>query len=346
MKRYKTIVKLIFKVLGILLLAYCLWNYKLLVYGIRQGYGELKLVSNVKSVEEVLQDKAFPDSLKAKLRLIQEVRKYAVDSLGLKDSKNYTTIYDQKGKPILWVVKACPEFKMESYQWDFSIAGKYSYKGYFNKELAIEEHNRMKALGYDVRTGSVGGWSTLGILKDPILSNMLNETDGELAELIIHELTHATIYLKSSVQYNENLATFIGEKGAIRFLNYKYGIQSKEYRQYQCSHIDSETFYDHFLRGAKQLDSLYATFSPQMDIKLKRSKKEQMITSIIAHADSLHWCDSTGYQFLKQAKFKPNNVWFMSFRMYRADLGDFEKGFLECGSDFRKYIAYLKKTKK
>lgn len=345
MKDMKTMIKLLFKLLGLTILIYGLWNYKLVGYGIRQGYGQLKIVWNVRPVAEVLQDRSFPDSLKLKLRLIQEIRKYAIDSLGLKDSKNYTTIYDQKGKPILWVVKACPEFEMKAYQWDFAIAGKFSYKGYFNKELAIEEHKRMKTLGYDVRTGSVGGWSTLGILKDPILSNMLNESEGELAELIIHELTHATIYLKSSVQYNENLATFIGEMGAERFLKDKYGIKSKEYRQYQCSHIDSETFYAHFLRGAKQLDSLYASFPPSMDIKQKRSKKEALISSIISRTDSLHWCDSTGYQFLKQPNFKPNNAWFISFRMYRADLGDFEKGFKACSSNFRKYIEHLRKTK-
>lgn len=340
----KRFLKFFFIGLAAFLGLFCLWNYQLIAYGSRQAMGQLNIVWHVRPVAEVLKDKTFPDSLKVKLNLIQEIRQYAIDSLGLKDSKNYTTIFDQKGKSILWVVKACPEFELKAYEWDFSIAGKFSYKGYFKKELAIEENNRMKALGYDVRTGAVGGWSTLGILKDPILSNMLFEPTGELAELIIHELTHATIYLKSSVQYNENLATFIGEKGAKRFLKAKYGRETDVYRQYDCSQIDSEKFYDHFLRGAKQLDSLYKSFKTGFNIKTKRLEKEKLIQSILQNTDSLKWCTPNSYQFLRTENFKPNNAWFISFRMYRADLHSFEDGFAKCGSDFRKYILYLKHT--
>jgi predicted aminopeptidase len=49
----------------------------------------------------------LPGFLKQKLVLIQEIRRFAIDSLGINDSKNYTTVYDQQGKPVLWVVTAC-----------------------------------------------------------------------------------------------------------------------------------------------------------------------------------------------------------------------------------------------
>jgi predicted aminopeptidase len=79
-------------VLVILIIIY----WELVVYGLRQGKGQLNIVWNARPVEEVMQDPAFPDSLKAKLVLIEQVRKYAIDSLGLKDTKNYKTLYDQK----------------------------------------------------------------------------------------------------------------------------------------------------------------------------------------------------------------------------------------------------------
>jgi predicted aminopeptidase len=62
--------------------------WELIVYGIRQGKGQLHIIWNAKPVEEYLQNPNFPDSLKAKLVLINEVRRYAIDSLGLKDTKN------------------------------------------------------------------------------------------------------------------------------------------------------------------------------------------------------------------------------------------------------------------
>jgi predicted aminopeptidase len=54
----------------------------------------------------------------------------------------------------------------------------------------------------------------LGWFTDPILSKMLMRSEGDLANLIIHEMSHATIFVKDSIEFNENLATFIGDRGA------------------------------------------------------------------------------------------------------------------------------------
>src|SRR4051812_40855395 len=78
---------------GLLILVF--WD--LVSYGVQQGYGQLNIVWNAKPVEQFLSDAEFPDSLKSRLRFIDRVRKYSVDSLGLKDTKNYRTLYDQKG---------------------------------------------------------------------------------------------------------------------------------------------------------------------------------------------------------------------------------------------------------
>ena len=87
--------------------------------------------------------------------------------------------------------------------------------------MADKEMELLKEAGYDVGMRTVGGWSTLGWFKDPILSNMLNRSYGDLANLIIHELVHATIFVKDSVEFNENLASFIGDQGAKLFLKRK-----------------------------------------------------------------------------------------------------------------------------
>src|SRR5688572_3704383 len=101
--------------LSVLMLAY--WD--LVVYGIRQGRGQLNIIRNAKPVEDFLRNPDFPDSLKRKLILINAVRKYAIDSLGLKDTKNYKTLYDQKGEEIMWVVTACKPFQLVAKEWTF-----------------------------------------------------------------------------------------------------------------------------------------------------------------------------------------------------------------------------------
>jgi len=138
-----------------------------------------------------LNDPEFPDSLKSKLIIAQKARTYAIKSLGLNQSNNYTKMFDQKGEVLLWNLSACEPYELKPYQWSFPFLGKMPYKGYFKIEEAKKEQEILDSLGYDTRIRPVGGWSTLGILNDPILSNMLRRSDGALADIIIHELTHA-----------------------------------------------------------------------------------------------------------------------------------------------------------
>lgn len=157
-----------------------IWNWSLLVYGVEQGLGQLKIVWNARPVEETMKDPQFPDSLKAKLSLIEEIRQFAIDSLGLKDTKNYRTVYDQKGKELMWVVTASEPFALKPKLWHFPVIGTVPYKGYFNIEKAKAEKEILEKGNWDVSVRNPGGWSTLGWFTDPILSGMLNRSEGEM----------------------------------------------------------------------------------------------------------------------------------------------------------------------
>ena len=101
-------------------------------------------------MEKYLSDPGFPDSLKLRLNLIDEVRKYAIDSLGLKDTRNYRTLYDQQGEEIMWVVMACEPFRLKPKEWKFPIVGSVPYKGYFDKEKAYTLKEELEDEGWDV----------------------------------------------------------------------------------------------------------------------------------------------------------------------------------------------------
>src|SRR5688500_13569475 len=106
----KIIKRILFAVLvAIVILVIAQWD--LVRYGIEQGRGQMNIVWNAKPVEHFLESPTFPDSLKEKLRLINRVRQFAIDSLSLKDTKNYKTLYDQKGEEIMWVVMASEPFQ-------------------------------------------------------------------------------------------------------------------------------------------------------------------------------------------------------------------------------------------
>src|SRR5262245_59803607 len=122
------------EILFILALLWCAMNSELVVYGLQQANGQLKIVRHARPLSEVMQDPGVNDTIKAKLRYIEAVKRFAIDSLGLKESKNYTTLYDQHGKPILWVLTAAERYKLEPYQWKFPLLGKVGYKGFFEIE--------------------------------------------------------------------------------------------------------------------------------------------------------------------------------------------------------------------
>ena len=328
----------------VIISAFCAWNCSVIVYGIRQGVGQLHIVNNARPIAEVMADSTFPDSLKPKLLLIQEIRKFAVDSLGINESDNYTEVYDQKGKPAMYVVTACNPYEMKPYEWHFSFLGKFTYKGFFVKERAQKEEESLKEMGLDTELGTAKAWSTLGWFKDPILSEILKDEPGKIARLIIHELTHGTLYVKDSVEYNENLATFVGDQGAVLFLKYKYGVESKEMSDY-IGHIgDIEKYSNHVLKGLSLMQNLYANNSfKQLDTAPKNLQKNKLIHEILMNADTISFYDKKRFKKVLSPDFTANNTFFLTYMMYREEQNVFEEEFrTKFNSDFKKYLAYLK----
>lgn len=325
------------------------WQYQLIWYGIGQAYGQLRIIYNARPLEEYMTDQAFPDSLKQKLILIQEIRKFAIDSLGINDSKNYTTVYDQKGKPVLWVVTASEPYALEAKEWEFPLLGSVSYKGFFEHEKAVNEENKLKKQGFDTEIDEVAGWSTLGWFRDPILSSMLEKKEGQLANLIIHELTHATLYIKNNVDYNENLASFVGDHGAREFLRYKYGWDSPQYKLYDNTRNNQTKYIQHILHGADKLDSLYKTFTLAHEKSVKDKLKTELIHKIMDATDTLTYTGLTRKGIVSrnstEEEYIYNNAFFMSYIRYRSKQNQFEEEFrTRFNSNFKKYLTYLKQT--
>ncbi len=327
----------------IILLVLSLAYYDLLSYALRQAAGQLSVSWNARPIREVLADEQFPDSLKKKLLLVDAVRKFAVDSLGLKDTKNYQTVYDQKGKEILWVVTASEPFRLVEKEWDFPVLGSVPYKGYFNKELALEEKAKLEAAGWDVNIRHPGGWSTLGWFTDPILSGMLERSEGDLASLIIHEMVHATIFVKDSSDFNENLASFIGDRGAELFLIHHFGKGSSEYHVFVQEDREHRAYVDHMLRGCAYLDSVYLAISGLPDSE-KREVKKRTIGRIIQAADTLNLLrlSRTSSRYRENL---PNNAYFLNFKRYQSRQEVFCKEWKNAfNSNLREYIRYLSET--
>lgn len=336
-------VKLLFNLLFFCLMLLCLIRHELIIYGISQGKGQLNIIWKAQPVAEILKDETFPDSLKQKLLLISDIKNYAVDSLGIKPNSSYTTVYNQHGKPILWTITASEPFKLKAKEWTFPFLGTVSYKGFFNKKALQKEYLQLVKNNYDIDIYSPSGWSTLGWFNDPILSNMLLKSEGSLAELIIHELTHGTLYVKNDVTFNENLANFIGTKGADQFLIFKYGRNSKQCSSFEQNKTDGKIFTKYILEGSDKLDSLYASFSSYNNDAIKKEKKKKLITKIVLGVNKLPLYKKRNYFSYSLQAFAEGNAFFMSFSRYDSQYELFEKDFKEhYNSDLKRYLKAMK----
>jgi predicted aminopeptidase len=327
--------------LVVLVLIVYAWQYKLVNYGLLQLKGQLHVVNNTVPLQEFIDNLDTPDSLRLKAKLVTEIRQFAFDSLGIKYSENYTEIFDQQGKPSMYVVTACDSFSFTPKTWNFPLIGSFPYKGFFDLEKARALANEIKvkdSLEVDIRTA--GGWSTLGWFKDPILSNMLNRSEGDLASLLIHELTHGTLFVKDSVTFNENLASFIGDKGAIKYLESKYGKQADEVLKYKAEIEDEEMFKSYVLAAAQKLDEVYKEIAdaPRQE---KRRLKSNAMEAIQSNYDTLNFKSDLYKGYLKRRN--PNNTFFMSYLRYNSQQELLESELnLNFRGDLKAYLQYLK----
>ncbi|MFM7327313.1 MAG: aminopeptidase, partial [Bacteroidota bacterium] len=131
-----------------------------------------------------------------------------------------------------------------------------------------------------------------------------------------------------------NLASFIGDQGAIRFLKDTYGKESSQLAEFIREDAEFRKRSDHLLRGAIKLDSLYEAITETSD-EQKRVAKESMIRKIVVSLDTIYK-DRPARDSIRRL---PNNTLFMSFLRYQGRQTDFHKTLrTEFGGDIRLLI--------
>ena len=286
-------------------------------YILTQAQGQLRVLLNSERIDTLLADRDVPDDMKLKLRLVREIKAFGEHEMGLKRSANYETFYDTGGAPITYIVSACRKDRFAPYIWWFPIVGDVPYKGFFDKEDAKEEARALEAEGYDVSLGTAAAYSTLGYFPDPVLSTMLKYPEEQLVALILHELTHGTIYLPGGTEFNEGLASFVGWQGALEFARRRRGIASEQYDRTVRAFATEERRDARALEVFKKLDELYRS---------GRSKEQ-----VLAMRDQI-------------AGRKVNNADILMQRRYgRYD--EFREKFEKAGGDWARFFEALSRDK-
>jgi predicted aminopeptidase len=179
--------------------------------------GHMDVMQRTRPVLEVLDDPDAPQSLKDRLELVQEARRFSVEELELPNNDSYRSYADLEREFVVWNVLAAPEFSLRAKEWCFPVAGCVAYRGYFAEQAAQREAERLSESGYDVSVGGVSAYSTLGRFSDPVLNTMMRWSDTDLIATLFHELAHQKVYVKNDTKFNESFATAVAEIGVERW---------------------------------------------------------------------------------------------------------------------------------
>ena len=128
-------------------------------------------------------------------------------------NEQYTSYVEWPGDRVVTTVVATPPGSLEPRPFWFPIVGSVPYKGFFDPARAHEEAERLRAEGLDTCQVPVRAYSTLGWFEDPVTGPMLRGSEGALVETLLHELTHATVFVKSQADFNEGVASVRGRRG-------------------------------------------------------------------------------------------------------------------------------------
>ncbi|GMO22244.1 MAG: aminopeptidase [Spirochaetaceae bacterium] len=270
---------------------------------------------------------------------VNDIRRFTLEELSLSATKNYTKYVSLDRDYLASIVSASAKDSFKRHQWWFPVVGSVPYKGFFNIEDAKHEALRLKKKGLDVIARPVDAFSTLGWFNDPLYSFMREYSEARLADLIIHESFHATLFLKSNAQFNEEIAEFIGTEGARLYIEKKYGADSEAYTALAKNERDNKMFVFYIKSIITELESLYSMDIPREE-KLRR--KEEIINAsqqrFLDEYDSVF--KTNQYRFA--GKMKINNAYLELYRLYHEGDDRLKSLYESAGSNLPEFIAAAK----
>jgi predicted aminopeptidase len=312
-------------------------------YLAKQGGYLLRYSRGTLNAEALLEDSTTPEKTRDFLLLVKEIRHFAFDRVGLRDNGNYTRYKVVDRDYLVDVVSACDAVSFTPYMWSYPFLGRLPYKGFYERSDAEVEAARLKKEGYDVIARKVEAFSTLGFTRDPLYSFMTKYSPYKLSSLIIHEQTHATLFVKGQPDFNEELATFVGEKGASLWLAGKYGTGSPEYRAAVDEKADLDLFVSELKVLSGELKQVYASTLTRGD---KLAEKARIIAGFKVRLTE----EAGGFrtsEYRKLVGLPINNAYISLYDLYTDDL-PLLRSFYErrCGSDLRTFMLEAEKLAK
>ncbi|HEY6865371.1 MAG TPA: aminopeptidase [Burkholderiales bacterium] len=300
--------------------------------------GHLELMRLSVPIDEAVHEPKTPEALRERLEQVVAIRDFASRELKLPDNGSFRS-YADIGRPyVIWNVFATPEFSVKPVESCFPFAGCVAYRGYYSEEAARRYADDMAAQGYDVYSGGVPAYSTLGYFNDPVLSTFIRYPDAELARLIFHELAHQVVYVRNDTMFNESFAVSVEEEGVRRWLA-AHGTPAQR-AAYEAAAERRRQVFALVLKYRNRLDAFYRGSGT---VEEKRAGKARLFREMRDDYDALKksWGGFAGYDRLFAQG--PNNALLASIAAYTELVPAFHAMIVADGGDMERFYADVRR---
>jgi len=305
-------------------------------YYMQEASGQLEVIRKREPLDEVIADPDTSPELAARLNLLDEARDFSVSKLGLPDNNSYRTYADLERDYVVWNVFAAPEFSLDPKVWCFPVVGCISYRGYFSKDDATKEAERLKKDGFDVAVGGVAAYSTLGKFSDPILSTMMRWDDIDLVAVLFHELAHQVVYVKDDSAFNESFATAVEEFGVQLWLEERG--EQEQMAEYLASRELQQSLTRLVMKAREVLNDVYEA---DIELEYKRVLKRERLNTLAE--DVAAELQSNGKEASGWLTGELNNARLISTTLYEGHLPSFRALYSRCEKDIDCFYTEVKK---
>jgi predicted aminopeptidase len=250
-------------------------------YVAQAACGQIEISFARRDLADVVSDANVPDRVRALLSRVPDIKRFG-ERHGLRPTASYDTYADLERSAAVWVVSASEPLRFKMKSWSFPIVGSVTYLGWFDRGDARDFARDLKDEGWDVDVRGASAYSTLGWFDDPVLSTMIPEGDealGELANVVLHESVHATLYIKGQTALNESVANFIGDALAEIYLDETVGAGSIQKAVYMEGQRAGERRRAIMTAAYEELERLYKS---KVSDREKLAEKARILTALRA----------------------------------------------------------------
>ncbi|MFP4037915.1 MAG: aminopeptidase [Desulfobacteraceae bacterium] len=307
-------------------------------YVVHLALGQLRSMGRSIPADEALRGPLLTMEEKDALRLVARVKLFGEDELGLTRTGSYQSVDAEISRAPIYTISAASKTKLELVTWWFPVVGRMPYLGFFDMQRALARKQELEREGLDVMIWAAGAYSTLGWFKDPVPRSLLKREDLQLVDTILHEMTHATIWVKGRPTFNETLANLVGRHGAVAFMEAASGRDSLEARAARAALRDQRRFSDFIGRLAARLEELYQSPITREE---KLIRREVVFSEAAAAFSSIEPSMETD-RYLGFGARGLNNALILGLAVYHRHFNLLDSVVESCSGDLRQALSVFR----